>query len=246
MKVRRAMVLAAGHGRRLAPLTDTVPKPLVPVAGRPIVVRILEFLRAAGIEEVVINLHHLGTRIEEAIGDGRAHGLRVQYSWEPDILDTGGGIKQAAPLLAGEPFVVANGDSLLDISLAHVIAFHQARGGIATIVVREDPDAARYGLLELDGSNRLRRITGLPDGPVDTPLRPYMFPGLHVFEPAIFDWMDPGQAFSITRVTYPRLLAAGIPVYGYPTSARWITIDTGEALRAANDELGRAPFQFQT
>jgi len=244
VSIRRAMVLAAGHGRRLAPLTDTLPKPLMRVGGRPLLEHVLAFLRAGGIEEVVVNLHHLGARIEEAIGDGRGHGLTVRYSREPVIRDTGGGIKQAEALLAGEPFVVANGDSLLDLSLTSVLAFHRAHGGIATIVVRPDAGAARYGLVELDASGRLRRIAGLPDMAAEAPLRPFMFPGLHVFEPEIFAWMDPGQAFSVTRVTYPRLLAAGEAVYGYPTRARWITIDTPEALGAADAEIRRAPFRF--
>jgi len=244
MSIRRAMVLAAGHGRRLAPLTDTVPKPLMPVAGRPILEHILAFLRAGGIEEVVINLHHLGARIEDAIGDGRNHGLSVRYSREPTIRDTGGGIKAAEALLAGEPFVVVNGDSLLDLALTEVLAFHRARAGIATIVVRPDPDAASYGLVELDANDRLRRLAGLPAGPIDVPLRAFMFPGLHVFEPRIFDWMDADEAFSVTRVTYPRLLAASQPVYGYATGARWITIDTPEALHAADAEIRRAPFRF--
>jgi NDP-sugar pyrophosphorylase family protein len=238
------MVLAAGYGRRLAPLTDTLPKPLMQVGGRPLLAHVLAMLRAGGIEEVVINLHHLGERIEESIGDGRAHGLTVRYSREPVIRDTGGGIKQAEPLLAGESFVVANGDSLLDLPLADVLAFHRARGGIATMVVRADPQAASYGLVELDESDRVRRIVGLPDGRIDQPLRPFMFPGLHVFEPEIFTWMDTGQAFSVTRITYPRLLAAGKPVYGYATAARWVTIDTPEALAAADAEVRREPFRF--
>ena len=245
MKIRRAMVLAAGHGRRLAPLTDTLPKPLMRVAGRPMLDHVLAFLRAGGIEDVVINLHHLGDRIEETIGDGRAHGLRVRYSRESVIRDTGGGIKQAEPWLAGEPFVVANGDSLLDLALGDVLRFHRTRGGTATIVVRPDPEAARYGLLELDAGDRLRRIIGLPAGALELPLRPFMFPGLHVFEPEVFDWMDAGESFSVTRVTYPRLLAAGRPIYGYVTDARWITIDTHGALGAADRELQRAPFRFE-
>jgi NDP-sugar pyrophosphorylase family protein len=160
------------------------------------------------------------------------------------IRDTGGGIKQAEPLLAGEPFVVANGDSLLDLSLADVLAFHVEHGGLATMVVRPDPDAGRYGLVELDASDRLRRVTGLPAGAIAEPLRPFMFPGLHVFDPRVFDWMDAGCAFSVTRVTYPRLLAAGQAVHGYVTRARWITIDTPDALRAADAEWRRAPFRF--
>jgi len=239
--IRRAMVLAAGFGKRLAPITHTTPKPLVPVAGRPLLDRLLEFLRAGGIEEVVINLHHLGHRIEEHVGDGRRFGLHVRYSPEDPILDTGGGIKNAEPLLAGEPFVVANGDSLLEIRLRDVIEWHRARGGVATLMVRPDPDAAGYGLVELDDADRVRRIVGLP--PSAAPgTRGFMFPGLHVLEPEVFRWMDADGVFSITRITYPRMIAAGLPVFGCVTRARWITIDTPEALAAADRELRDAPF----
>ena len=239
--IRRAMVLAAGFGKRLAPITHTTPKPLVPVAGRPLLERLLEFLRAGGIEEVVINLHHLGHRIEEHVGDGRRFGLRVRYSPEDPILDTGGGIKRAEPLLAGEPFVVANGDSLLEIRLRDFIDWHRAHGGVATLALRPDPNAAGYGLVEIDDADRVRRIVGLPPGAAPGG-RGFMFPGLHVLEPEVFRWMDAGEAFSITRVTYPRMIEAGLPVFGCVTQARWITIDTPEALAEADRVLSAAPF----
>ena len=241
--IRRAMVLAAGRGTRLAPLTDATPKPLLPVAGRPFLEHILEFLRASGIREVVLNLHHLGRRIEEHLGDGARFGLRVRYSWENPILDTGGGIKRAEPLLAGEPFAVLNGDSLLELRLAEVVERHRERGAIATMVVRPDPDAARYGLVELDAEDLVRRVSGQPPG-APGPLRPFMFPGLHVFEPAIFDWMDAGTTFSVTRVTYPRLLEAHVPVQGFVTLTRWVNIDTPQALTRADAELRGQPFRF--
>ena len=242
--IRRAMVLAAGRGTRLAPRTDTLPKPLMPVAGRPLLVHILDFLRAGGIDDVVINLHHLGHLIEREIGDGRGLGLRVRYSWEDPILDTGGGIKHAEPLLAGEPFVVCNGDSLLELRLSEVIDFHRARGGIATMAVRPDANDAHYGVVEVDDADRVRRIAGRPsDGPTGG-LRRFMFPGLHVLEPSIFDWMDAGEPFGIVKVTYPRLITAGEAIYGFATSARWINIDTPDALDRADETLRNAPFRF--
>ena len=242
--IRRAMVLAAGRGTRLAPLTETVPKPLVPVAGRPFLEHILEFLRAGGITDVVVNLHHLGHRIEQHLGDGTRFGVRVRYSWENPILDTGGGIKRAEPLLAGEPFVVVNGDSLLEVRLQEVLEHHRARGGLATMALRPNPDAARYGVIEIDAADRVRRVVGLPPGEVDTALRGFMFPGLHVFEPAIFRWMEPDAAYSVIRITYPRLLAAGAAVHGFVTSARWVNIDTPRALADADAELSREPFRY--
>jgi NDP-sugar pyrophosphorylase family protein len=238
------MLLAAGRGTRLAPLPDTTPKPLVPVAGRPLIERLLEFLHAGGIEEVVINLHHLGHRIAEHVGDGARFGLRVQYSVEDPILDTGGGIKRAERLLHGEPFVVANGDSLLEIRLQDLVAWHEAHGGVATLALRPDPDAARFGAVELDADDRVRRIVDLPAGAAPAPLRAFMFPGLHVLEPDVFHWMEPDVAFSITRVTYPRLIAADVAVYGWVTRARWLTIDTPEALAAADRLLRTAPFRL--
>jgi NDP-sugar pyrophosphorylase family protein len=248
MTIHRAMILAAGKGTRLAPLTHTRPKPLMEVAGRPMLVHLLEFLRAGGIDEVVMNLHHLGHRIEAAIGDGTAFGMRVRYSHEDPILDTGGGIAHAHKLLGDEPFVVANGDSLLEVPLRELLAFHRDRGGVATLALRPDPEAARYGLIEMDAADRVRRIVGLPDpaagvGP-DTVLRGFMFPGLHVLEPEIFRWMEDPPPFSITRLTYPRLLAAGRPLFGWVTSARWVNIDTPAALAETDRTLRAEPFRF--
>jgi NDP-sugar pyrophosphorylase family protein len=239
--IRRAMVLAAGLGTRLRPITDATPKPLVPVAGRPLLEHLLAFLRAGGIEEVVINLHHLGPKIQAHVGDGARFGLRVRYSTEDPILDTGGGIKRAEPLLAGEPFVVANGDSLLEIRLRDLVEWHEAHGGVATLAVRPDPNVAHYGTVELDDTDRVCRIVGLPPTAKPGP-RALMFPGLHVLEPEVFRWMDAGGVFSITRVTYPRMIEAGLPVFGWETHARWITIDTPEALAAADRLLRDAPF----
>ena len=108
----RAMILAAGFGTRLRPLTNTVPKALVPVAGRPLIEYSLLFLKAYGIENVVINLHHLGEKIREALGDGSAYGLRITYSPEDPILESGGGIKNAQPFLDGETFLVLNCDTI--------------------------------------------------------------------------------------------------------------------------------------
>jgi NDP-sugar pyrophosphorylase family protein len=239
--IRRAMVLAAGLGTRLRPITDATPKPLVPVAGRPLLEHLLAFLRAGGIEEVVVNLHHLGPKIQAHVGDGARFGLRVRYSTEDPILDTGGGIKRAEPLLAGEPFVVANGDSLLEIQLRDLVEWHEAHGGVATLAVRPDANVAHYGTVELDDTDRVCRIVGLPPTAKPGP-RALMFPGLHVLEPEVFRWMDAGGVFSITRVTYPRMIEAGLPVFGWETHARWITIDTPEALAAADRLLRDAPF----
>ena len=113
----KAMLLAAGLGKRLRPITNTTPKPMLEVAGKPLIEHHLERLRKAGIEEVIINVHHLGEQIQEKLGDGTRLGVKIQYSVEAQLLETGGGIKKALPMLGDSPFLVASADTYLDFDL---------------------------------------------------------------------------------------------------------------------------------
>ena len=171
--IRRAMVLAAGRGTRLAPLTDRLPKPLMPVGGRPLLDHILEFLRAGGIEEVVINLHHLGHAIEAArSATARASACACATRWEDPILDTGGGIKQAEPLLAGEPFVVVNGDSLLELDLRERDRLPPRARRARDHGASARPATRRAtALIEIDADDRIRRVAGRPAEASPAPLR---------------------------------------------------------------------------
>ncbi len=176
----KAMVLAAGLGTRLRPLTDILPKPLLPVAGRPLLEWNLLLLKRHGITEVIINLHHLGEQIVRALGDGARLGLRLAYSHEPTLQGTGGGIKQAAPFLKDGAFLVLNGDTLSDCDLTALIATHRASGALATLAVRDDPEAATWGPVALDAQGRILQINGKP--PLAEPraaLPACMFAGIH-------------------------------------------------------------------
>jgi NDP-sugar pyrophosphorylase family protein len=231
------MILAAGLGTRLRPLTDTRPKPLVEVAGRPLIEYSLHLLRAAGITDIVINLHHLGEQVPARIGDGSSYGLRIVYSMEEKILDTGGGIKNAEPLLHNHPFVVINGDTIMDAPLDELIEAHQRRKATATMFLRADPDAARYGIVRTDADSRVRSVLDRPPMPANAGWHPYMFAGLHIFDPRVFTFMPSASAFSITRETYPLMIERGEIVLGIPGSWAWLTVDTPEALAAAEDAL---------
>lgn len=231
------MILAAGFGTRLRPLTDTTPKPLVPVAGFPMIAYPLTLLRAAGITEVVINLHHLGAQIRSALGDGSRYGVSIEYSEEDPILDTGGAIKKARPFLDGGTFLVLNSDMICDLDLREAIAHHRARAAIATMVLRPDPRADSYGIIEIDAETRIRRFLGKPDQ-VDVPLTPLMFTGIHVFEPAVFDYMAEGH-FSITRQTYPAMLEKDCRLCGYVFRGYWRVVDTHAGLEAGRHEVER-------
>ncbi len=232
----RAMILAAGFGTRLQPLTNTVPKALVPVAGRPLIEYGLLFLKSQGIEEVIINLHHLGEKIRVTLGDGSVYGLRITYSPENPILDTGGGIKKAQAFLDGQTFVVLNCDTILDLDLRPLLTAHRKNRAAATLVLRPDPEAVRYGILETDASGRIRRFLGQP-AEVSEPLAPYMFTGFQVLEPSVFAFMPEEKPFSTTRETYPQMLRAGAPLYGLIHTGPWMVVDDAEGVARATQAI---------
>jgi len=235
------MVLAAGLGTRLRPLTLDRPKPLVAVAGRPLITYNLCLLRRYGVRDVIINLHHRGEVLRAALGDGSAWGLRIQYSPEDPLLETGGAIKNVEDALASEEdFLVLNGDTIIDLPLDCLIAAHRARAATATLVLRRDPAEERYGVVEIDASERIRRFLGRPDT-TTVPLTPYMFAGVHVLSRQVFRYMPERRAFSMTRETYPAMLAAGEPLYGFPFGGYWRVIDTVEDLARATADLEAAP-----
>lgn len=172
------MILAAGRGERMRPLTDHTPKPLLAVGGRPLIVHHLEALTAAGFRDVVINLGHLGDQIPEALGDGSDRGLSIRYSMEPPgALETGGGILRALPLLGAAPFAVINGDVWTDYPLQRL---RRALDGLAHLVLVDNPDHNPVGDFALvagrvcaDGAHRLT------------------YSGLAVLDPALFDGSHP-------------------------------------------------------
>lgn len=233
----RAMVLAAGLGTRLRPLTDDRPKALVEVGGRPLIAYNLELLARFGVTDVVINLHYHGDALRLALGDGASFGLRIRYSPEDPLLDTGGGLRHAERFLAGDDFLVMNSDTIVDLALDRVIARHRKARAAATLVLRRDPEQARYGEIEIDGHDRIRRFLGQPSV-VSEPLTALMFAGVHVLSPDVFRYMPAGGAFSMTRTIYPAMLAADALLLGYPFDGFWRVIDTpSDRERAARDLL---------
>ncbi len=176
----KAIVLAAGRGERLRPITDTVPKPLVPVAGKPLISYPLQALAKAGIRDVVINLSWLGERIKETLGDGADYGLRIRYSEEgPVALETGGGIFKALPLLGPEPFLVVNGDVWTDIDFG---AIRLDDAADACIVLVPNPAHHPRGDFALDGDIVVQRDVGR-----------LTYSGVGIYRPEFFNGCSPGR-----------------------------------------------------
>lgn len=231
------MILAAGRGERLRPLTDNLPKPLVRVAGRCLIDYAIDACRNAGIHDIIVNLHHFGDQIREHLGDGTSSGVTVDYSEETTLQGSGGGIREARPMLGDTTFVTLNADTIIDIDLAPVIRAHRRTGASATLVLRKDPQMEKFGLIQLEEDGRVGAFlsTRRPGAPVS--LEPYMYTGVQILEPEVFDYMPETGPFSITEVTYPQMLAADRPLFGYPFTGPWITVGTPEELRSAERRL---------
>ncbi len=242
----KGMVFAAGYGERLRPLTEKIPKALVPVAGRPVIEYPLLLLRRYGITEVIINLHHLGEKIREHLRDGKRFGLRIAYSEEKELLDTGGGLLRAKPFLADGTFIVINSDVIIDLSLSELLNHHRKNRGIATLVLRPDPQADLYGAIETSADLRIQRFLShkAPRSESARALTKYMFTGVQVLEPKVFEHMELEAStsdgrFSITKATYPKMLTQGEALYGFPFHGYWQDLGTAERIKEAEEKLKR-------
>ena len=240
----KAMVLAAGLGTRLRPLTDTRPKALVEINGRtPLEITLLR-LREFGVREVIVNAHHFADMLVEYLHANRNFGMRVEISREDVLLDTGGGLKRAAPFFqrddAGrdQPFILHNVDVISTIDLRQMMEFHRARGALATLAVR-DRESSRYLLFD-DGDWLCgKRIEGSEPEIVRTsePLHKHAFCGIHVISPRFLDMITEDGIFSILR-PYLRLAGAGEEILAHPTDEYyWRDLGTPESLAQAAQDL---------
>ncbi len=231
----KAMVLAAGHGTRLRPLTDTRPKALAEVGGRRLLEHVLRRLAEGGVTEVIINLHHLGNQIPAFLGKHGCFGVgRVTYSEEPVLLGTGGGLKQAAWFFDdGQPFLLHNVDVLSDIDLRALWRGHRDSGALASLAVMVRP-TSRPLCFDADGRLCGRRLAAQGDELVRPPRGPVTalgFAGIHAVSPAIFDKLTETGAFSLTDA-YLRLAGAGEAIRAHRVDgARWRDCGRPEDLR---------------
>jgi mannose-1-phosphate guanylyltransferase len=238
------MVLCAGLGTRLRPLTERLPKPAVPVANLPLVRYSLALLRGAGVRRAVVNVHHLPEVMEGAAREaGAALGMEVAISREPVIAGTGGALREARPLLDGaETLLLLNGDVLFDVDLPAALAAHRASRALATMVLLPMPAGARYATVEVDATGAVRRIAGSL-GPGGEHLTPLHFSGLHVLSPALLDRV-PAAPFEcdINRHLYPPLMADGL-VRGHRVEGYWNDLGAPDRYLAAHADLlaGRVP-----
>lgn len=214
--IKKAMVLSAGLGTRLRPLTDHRPKPLVPILNLPLLEHHLQQLKTLGVEEVVVNLHHLADQIQHHLGDGSNIGLQIHYSMEePKVLGTGGGIAAVEEVFKDEDaFLVVNGDIFHDIDLRSAVQHHLDSKASATLIVREHPGDPKVGSVDVDQEGWIRRV---PEMPNDASLYKRMYTGLQILTPQIFPYLRelPPPPSCILRTGYRRMLEDGHTVGSY-------------------------------
>lgn len=224
------MVLAAGLGTRLRPLTYEITKPMVPVLDRPVMAHILDLLDRHGFQETIANLHYFPDSIREHFGE------RVTYRFEPELLGTAGGVRACAEFFAEDPFLVISGDALTDIDLTALAARHRQTGGIATLAVKKVPDTREFGVVLHD---REGRITGFQEKPrPDEALSDLGNCGIYVFSPEIFDYFPERPFVDWAQDVFPALLENDVPFYIHEVREYWNDVGSlGELRQGTFDAL---------
>src|SRR5829696_2212652 len=235
----RAMVMAAGLGTRLRPLTYEVPKPMVPVANRPVMELLLRLLADQGFAQVVANLHWFPETIESRFGDGSELGIELTYIHEPELTGTAGGVRAAREFLTGEPgpFMVLAGDALTDIDLRELAEAHRRHGGIATLAAKPVPNVSEYGVIVIDGDARVQGFQEKPD-PSEA-LSDLANCMIYVFEPEVFDYFPDDDPLDFALDVFPALLSHDVPFHVHSTGAYWNDVGSlPEYLRGNLDVVG--------
>jgi mannose-1-phosphate guanylyltransferase len=231
----RAVVLVGGFGTRLRPLTNSIPKPMLPVGNRPMIARLVDRLARGGVTEVVLALGFRPEPFVAAFPEGRCGDVTLTYAVEPEPLDTGGAIRFAAEFAGiDDTFVVANGDVMTDLDVSALVDVHRRRDAEATIHLIAVDDPGDFGVVELTAEDRIVDFVEKP-APGTEPSN-LINAGTYVFEPSVLERIPGGERVSIERATFPMISAAGA-MYGVATNDYWIDAGVPESYRAANLDL---------
>jgi mannose-1-phosphate guanylyltransferase len=222
--VTQAVVLVGGEGRRLRPLTDTRPKPMMALVDRPFVAHQIDLLRRYGIDDVIFSCGYRPDALRAHFGDRSPDGVRFRYVVDPEPLGTAGAVKNAEEFLDDAAFLVLNGDILTDLDLTAMLAFHRERGASVTISLTHVEDARPFGLVPTDADGRVFEFLEKPDAPVPGDVNA----GTYVLDPSVLHGFARGENLSIERQIFPAVIADGRPVYGFGSPAYWMDLGTPE------------------
>ena len=220
----RAIVLSAGYGTRLWPLTEDRTKPAIPILGKPLVGYVAEYLAAYGIDEIVVNLHHRPESVRRALGDGARFGVKLHYVDEPIILGTSGALDNTRSFFERETFVVVNGKIITDIDLNLALETHRKSNALATLVLLPNARRERFSVVEAEDG----RVKGFGGMPVDSGADqvPLMFTGIHIMEPRILEYVPRGVFSDSVVHVYPKAIANGEILAAHVASGKWRELST--------------------
>lgn len=231
----KAMILAAGKGTRVRPITQTIPKPMIPILQKPVMEFLVELLRQHGFDQIMVNVSHLADVIENYFRDGQKFGVQIAYSFEGRIeegemigeaLGSAGGMRRIQDFspFFDDTFVVLCGDALIDLDLTAAVKWHREKGAIATIVMKSVPreEVPSYGVVVTDDSGRIKAFQEKPS--VEDALSTDINTGIYIFEPEIFNYIPSGKEYDIGSDLFPKLVKAGAPFYGISMDFEWVDI----------------------
>jgi mannose-1-phosphate guanylyltransferase/phosphomannomutase len=230
----QTVVMAGGQGTRLRPLTSNRPKPMVPVANKPLMEHIIELLKKHDCSDIIVTLQFLPTLIENYFGDGEGHGVQMSYVTEESPLGTAGSVRNARSLL-NRTFLVVSGDALTDIDLSAAAAFHKERGAMATLVLKKAPNPLEFGLVIADAGGKIERFLEKPGwGEVfsDT-----INTGIYIIEPEVLNLIPDDRPYDFSKDLFPQMLENGFPLYGYVAEDYWTDIGNLEQYLAAHRDI---------
>jgi len=231
----KAMILAAGKGTRVRPITYTIPKPMIPIMQKPVMEFLLELLRQHGFDEIMVNVSHLANEIEGYFRDGQRFGVELAYSFEGSIVDgelvgkaigSAGGMRRIQDFYPffDDTFIVLCGDALIDLDLTEAVRRHREKGSIATIITKSVPlkQVPSYGVVVTDDTGRVKSFQEKPA--VEEALSTNINTGIYIFEPEVFKYIPSGQEFDIGGDLLPKLVEVGAPFYGIGMDFEWVDI----------------------
>jgi len=230
----KAVLLAAGRGTRLRPLTDEMPKVMIPINGKPILEYHIDQLARAGIKDIYINLHHLPDQIKNYFDDGRKWGLRIQYSYEPAILGTAGAVKKLEAMLGDDAFLVVYGDNFFEMNYKDFVAFSESKTGIGVVAAFKKDDVQGGGILEIGDEERILRFKEKPNP--SGVFSHWVSAGVFYFRKEIFEFIHNGF-FDFGHDVFPEIIKIGKKLYAYKLEQDVCAIDDIDLLNKLEDGL---------
>ncbi len=236
------MILAAGRGRRLQPLTDNCPKPLIPIAGKPLLEYVIRLLVRYGFDQLAINLHHLPDEIEAFCGSGKRWGAQITYSREDELLGTAGAVAKLRSHFR-ERFLVYYGDNLCNVDLGRLWADHESSRSMATIGLLPMDDPTTRGIVQLDAEGAITKLVEKPT-PEEVFEGYLVNAGIYAIEPELVDDIPDGQCLDFGSDLFPAMLEDGRPLHGHRLEGQLLSTDTPERYRHALEQVGAGVFDL--